>query len=320
MAFFDSNTPFWYPIVQSSKVLYNSNRPKKALFFSEPLVVYKSNESLVVHTDVCPHQGASLSKGWITKEGHLQCPYHGFEFNQGCFCKIPNPVDKKVKSFKSKIQMQTFVSNIQKDFLYLTNSNSTVNDVFFPPEEFDKNFRGVSGATIVPIHYKSVCENLLDMLHISYVHSFGSKASPLPSSIQFESINDFHGRTTFSYQPNKNTISNLVGKVNRVRVENEYILPTNTITRVYAGDTIKTVFTRSIPLSDNRTLLYWKLYRNFWLHPFFDIVIKILMNQTIKEDISILKNLYPSHREGCLQTKYDVTIQNFRKALQLYKI
>ena len=77
------------------------------------------------------------------------------------------------------------------------------------------------------------------MLHVSYVHSFGSRNTPLPSSIKFESINDYHGKSTFLYSPNENTISGYVGNVREVKVENEFILPTTTLTRVFAGDTIK---------------------------------------------------------------------------------
>lgn len=320
LAFFHTNTPFWFPLVPMSTIMKTSKRPKKAIFFSNPLVIYKNDSDYIVHSDVCPHQGASLSKGWITSEGHLQCPYHGFEFDKGCFCKIPNPIDKNVKKFKSKTKLKTFDQRAEKDFLYLTNGNQSAIDVFFPPEEYDKSFRGISGFSVIPINYKSVCENLLDMLHISYVHSFGSTESPLPNSIKFQQLNDYHGRTTFSYVPNKNTISGIVGKVKKVFVENEYILPTNTITRVFAGETIKTVFTRSVPISENETLLYWKIYRNFWIHPFFDFLISKLMKQTVKEDINILKTLYPESRCGSIRTKYDVTIDNFRKAVQHYEM
>lgn len=339
LAFFDSNIPFWFPIIPTAKVCH-LKKPEKATFFSKPLVIYRANEtSHIAHTDVCPHQGASLSKGWVNEKGHLQCPYHGFEFdNQGCFCKIPNPADKNVNEFKSRHKIKTYETKKRSDFIYInnwtpkeetgfdkllsevSNKTQTINEIFYPPEEYDDSFRGVSGTNMIPTNYKSVCENLLDMLHISYVHSFGSPASPLPYSIKFEKINDYHGRTKFSYKPRKNTISGIIGKVKNVSVENEYILPTNTVTRVFAGDTVKTVFTRSIPIDENRTLLYWKIYRNFWVHPLGDFLIDSLMKRTVQEDVKILKHVYSEKRKGPIQTKYDVTIKNFRKALEFYEM
>ena len=154
------------------------------------------------------------------------------------------------------------------------------------------------------------------------VVSLGKNAqsdTPLPTSIRFEKINAYHGRTHFTYQPSRNTISGWVGKVQEVMVQNEYILPTNTITRVFAGDTVKTVFTRTIPLEKNKTLLYWKIYRNFWIHPFFDGIIARLMRQTVKEDVKILNTLH-QERPTTIRTKYDITIENFRKALQEFQM
>ena len=165
------------------------------------------------------------------------------------------------------------------------------------------------------------------MLHISYVHSFGNKKLPLPNEIKTKRLNPYSFRSSFMYNPNLNTISTKIGGVNEVLVENEYHLPTNTITRVIAGNIIKTVFTRTIPISENKSLLYWKIYRNFWIDPnvkYFTLIgnllLKILMKMTIQEDINILNNVYENHRNGSLIVKYDVTIQNFRRDLELYQL
>lgn len=308
--------PFWYPIISTDN-LYSF--PKKLTIFSKPYVIYKNKENdYVIHSDICPHQGASLSEGWITKNYCLSCPYHGFQFNNGSFCNIPNPKNRKIKPFHSRIQLERFFTKKEDDFLFISETEDSP-AIFFPPEETNKKFRGVDGTLMISTNYLSVCENLLDMLHISYVHSFGSRKTPLPTSIEFKKISDYHGQSTFRYEPNPNTISGKVGNVKEVIVENEFILPTNTLTRVFAGKTIKTVFTRSIPISDDKTLLYWKIYRNFWIENLIiqyigDFLIQRLMEKTLKEDVSILKKIYPEERQGKLRTKYDRTILEFRKA------
>ena len=316
MKLFNLILPFWYPLL---KLNGNEKFPIKVTLFDDPLVVYKNNESdFVIHSDICPHQGASLSKGWLTKDNCLSCPYHGFQFYNGTFCKIPDPADKNVNFFNSKYKLNRLESYNDKNFLYISNVNYTIPEVYYPPEEFNKTFSGVEGVKLINTNYLSVCENLLDMLHISYVHSFGSRSTPLPKSIKFEYINDYHGRSTFFYSPNENTISGYVGNVRQVKVENEFILPTTTLTRVYAGATVKTVFTRSIPVSENKTILYWKIYRNFWLNPIGDCMIKKLMIKTLDEDIKILKDVYPENRQGIISTKYDKTIIEFRKSYKKY--
>jgi len=311
---------FWYPLVPTTKMY--PFLPSKAEIFSVPHVVYFKNHTnkYIAHSDICPHQGASLSAGKITKHDcFLQCPYHGFQFDEGMFCQIPNPRDSKVRPFQSRIQLPTLDTTKGSDFLFVRNASHHHNDtVYYPPEEYNASFRGVSGTIKISTNYLSICENLLDMLHISYVHTFGSVQNPLPTSMNFSWIGPFHGRSTFLYRPNENTISQKVGKVEQVKVENEFILPTNTITRVFAGDTIKTVFTRTIPVSDTESILYWKIYRNFWLSRWGDILIKHLMQQTVQEDIDILKKVYPKKRDGPLRTRYDRTIQEFRGLYKKY--
>lgn len=319
------NMPFWYPILPAKEL--HTKKIHNILFMDEPYVCYKNNDkNYIIHSDVCPHQGASLSKtGWVNENGNLQCGYHGFEFCDGNFCKIPDP-SRNPKYFRSKINLKTFPTIKNDDFLFFKPIiDSNLSEIFYPPEEYDPNFRAVDGYRIINNNYLSVCENLLDMLHISYVHSFGSRNQPIPFDIKTKRLNNESFQTQFHYFPNENTISNKIGNVPNVIVQNEYHLPTNTITRVFAGNVIKTVFTRSIPISKNKTLLYWKLYRNFWIDPYFDIfnfigdgLIRFLMKKTIDEDAEILKNTYDDKREGKLITKYDITIANFRKDVKKY--
>lgn len=305
---------FWYPI---GKNFHTGT--KQYDFYNEKYVAYRNKQNrTIIHTDICPHQGASLSKGWVDRNGCLHCPYHGFEFTDGKFTKIPNP-SSEPPSFQSKIQMKVLPSKNDKSLCFIlpnkTSENEiTIEPVFYPPEEYDSSFRAVEGFQIMPNNYQSVCENLLDMLHISYVHSFGSRSLPLPYSTNFEMLTPYHGRSEFFYHPNENTISSKVGQVDSVRVENEFILPTNTITRVFAGNTIKTVFTRSIPISDTETILYWKVYRNFWSNIIGDWLMKKLMKRAIIEDYNVLKHVSYKHRDGPIKTKYDKTILEFRKA------
>lgn len=321
--------PFWYPIITTKDLLQGKKNIKKIVFCDTPLVCYaKPNTSYILHSDICPHQGASFGEtGVLTDDGNLSCGYHGFEFCDGNFCRIPNPI-KKTKSFRSKINLERFPVQRGNDFLFfrpLFSTDGGGGEVFYPPEEEDDCFRGVDGSIVLNNHYMTVCENLLDMLHISYVHSFGNRDSPLPYDIRTKRLSNTSFQAQFLYAPNENTISSRVGNSPKVIVQNEYHLPTNTITRVFANDLIKTVFTRSVPISTKKTLLYWKIYRNFWLDPYFpcfniigDWLTRWLMEKTVLEDVRILEDVYDEHREGPLVTKYDITISNFRKDVRKY--
>jgi len=324
---FTEGFSFWYPILATDKVGSDPQSLQSVQFMGQPFVFYQQGERSILHCDKCPHQGASLSKGHLSRHGTLHCPYHGFEFQEGVFLGIPHEKKRDGRAKEKRIQLPLLNTTRRSDFVYAQHppSQEIAMDVYFPPEEYNHDFVSVEGSVIISKNYQTICENLLDMLHISYVHSFGNRHFPLPRDIKTQRLSPYSSRTTFHYTPPKQTISQLLGNVNEVVVENEYHLPTNTITRVKAGNVIKTVFTRSVPLSKHQTLLYWKVYRNFWIDPFCksftwlgSFLLRWLMKKTIQEDIDILNHVYEDARNGSLIVKYDVTIQNFRRDIEAY--
>jgi len=320
--------PFWYPILHVEQLL---KKPMHSLsFHGKPLIAYRPNItysplSVVIHSDICPHMGGSFCKGgWVDIEGHLHCPYHGFEYSDGRFINIPSM--KKPMAAGGCI-LPCYSTMIMNDILYLHPIEKEKEEMmmkysplpYYPPEHNDPEFTMITGTRILECPSESLIENLLDMLHISFVHSFGNTRVPLPRRLHYEDLPDGGGKTTFEYEPNDFTISTRVGGTKVVRVENEFHLPSTTLTRVIAGKTIKTVFTQSVPLSGNRTKLFWTVYRNFWKDPNTDVfngpgdwLLRRLMEKTLDEDASILSRTYPEARNGFL-TRYDITIKKYRE-------
>ena len=79
------------------------------------VVARKDEQTFYAVRDVCPHQGAELSKGSYTgtnvpspvgefrhgREGEiLRCPWHGWEFDLTTGCSLHDPERKRVKTFK----------------------------------------------------------------------------------------------------------------------------------------------------------------------------------------------------------------------------
>lgn len=327
---FEGRMPFWYPI-GTKEMLLKTGKPETVTFMGVPYVAYKKNMSqLVIHTDVCPHMGASFSKGgWVNKDHNLQCPYHGFEFDEGRFVSIPSSKKEPPVRFSSHRGLPCSHVFEKNGYYYMfpTDMDQTIlSTPYFPPEHDNPEFLAIHGHRLLDCPLDSLVENLLDMLHISYVHSFGNMDMPLARNIKYTELNEFAGKTTFEYSPNSNTISNKVGKTDVVYVENEFHLPTTTLTRVKAGNIVKTVFTQSLPVADNKTMLFWTVYRNFWKDPYIpefnligDELLRFLMQRTINEDASILSRCYPEKRNGFL-TKYDVTIRKYREKCKLFRL
>lgn len=302
--------------------------PKKANLIhinDENYVLYQYNNSYHTLWDKCPHQGASLAKGWVNHRGNIHCPYHAFEFNfKGQFCGIPNPSRRYPSKPTRESYIQSFPTFVfDKDVYVCPSKNDTAYILpYYPPEHFNDEFVKIQDSQIIKQNYRVVTENVLDMLHISYIHSFGNRDFPLPFDVKFKKLSPTSGRSIFRYRPFEYTISNQVGKTPVVIVENEYHLPSTTITRVIAGNVVKTVLTRSTPIRENETIFFYSVYRNYWHSPDFpilnifgDLLMKSLMKMTLQEDVNILKHVYPDARVGSLSTKYDVTILNYRDAM-----
>ena len=69
----------WYAVLSSHEL--KPNKVTAARRFGENLVFFRDNDGKPgCVTDLCAHRGASLEKGCV-KEGHIQCPFHGIEYD-----------------------------------------------------------------------------------------------------------------------------------------------------------------------------------------------------------------------------------------------
>jgi len=68
----------WHPVMRASELLIE--QPTRIELLGEPYVVTRFANKVTAFVDRCPHRNARLSDGCVTN-GHLQCPYHGWEFD-----------------------------------------------------------------------------------------------------------------------------------------------------------------------------------------------------------------------------------------------
>lgn len=97
-------SPYWYAIALSKNVNYDA--PHKSRCFGEELVLYRDkfkNGQVIAQTNICPHRGAPLDKGWLNhdQQTNIVCPYHGWEFDvAGNLSNVPS---LKSKCYKHSI-------------------------------------------------------------------------------------------------------------------------------------------------------------------------------------------------------------------------
>ena len=158
----------WHPVAQSHEVLQDA--PLSVQLLDQPVVLWRNNEGAVqAFVDRCPHRGARLSMGRV-ENGHLECPYHGWQFASGGQCvKVPAvpdfvpPATQRVKAF-----------DVQEAYglvwVWLEQGEAATELPRFVGEE-DAHLRKVNcGPYDVAASAPRIIENFLDMSHFGFVH------------------------------------------------------------------------------------------------------------------------------------------------------
>lgn len=312
---------------------------KKVWVDEKPICLFRTSSGEVkAISDICLHRAAALSDGWL--DGDLVvCPYHAYKFDgEGKLRYIPGVDEGMLAKNKRTARTVWYKTYEQGGLVYIFPDAMRAGAIeqhvkpFLIPEAEDPSFRVVEGVCEIKASANLVVENLLDMLHISYVHSFGNMQEPLPFEENYEYFFDDeasqllpYARTTFKYRAGPTSISKVVGKIQEVVVENEFHLPYTTVTRVKFGQDVKTIYVVAVPVEDGLTVVHYKLYRNFmYVHPRDESIVnkgldqffQSVMRLTLNEDKDILESLYQEHQEGYVLSRYDKPLKIFRKTMK----
>lgn len=318
---FKNQLPLYWKIANTKEI--SDVKPKRFLFDNYPITIYKDKDnSIIAVSDICVHRGASLSQGKILPDGCIKCPYHGWEYKNGILNNLPGIPGTNHNFGVPRFDVQEINDDVYVRPTFDMNSNKgNVYDhtVYIPPEASDDRFVRVSGYRHIMRPNNMVTENVLDMMHISYVHSFGNSFSPVPFKLEYEDISDLSGKTTFHYTAGAASMSKLIGGATYVEVENEFHLPDATVTRVKANNIIKTIVTHCYPIGKNESILHYDLYRNFFTSSIFDGLFRYQMKLTLDEDVGILNRIYDDYSLGFMSTKFDLTQTKYRGKLNKLK-
>lgn len=306
----------WYVVGTSTD--FEINTPKKVTVWNKNYVVWKNeDEKYFALDDVCPHKGASLSQGTV-ENNNIVCPYHAYEFNtEGELKTVPGVcfhpsviynLDKyDIVEKHGWIYLNTYSDLIPKSEKRLLKEN------IFVEEEVYHNDSSVFLDMDFDCYSRILSENSLDIMHIGFVHGFGNRKKPAPIQIHAPQLEGPHRyKTTYTYEAGENSFAWKYFKSKDLLVENEFILPHTTIVRVIFGNYVSTVITFALPISENKSKLFMKTYRNFWLNPMGDALIKTMMFQTMLQDKSVVESIHPLFENGKFNMKFD-KLQNTYK-------
>ena len=316
---YETNIPLFWKIANKNEI--SDKKAKRFIFNHYPIAIYEDTNTNTIKaiSDICIHRGASLSQG-IVNNGCVQCPYHGWEYRDGLVEKIPGIPNTRNNTFGvPKFEIKEINDDIYLRPSYDTNSHKGTiynHSIYIPPEASDPNFVRITGTRHIHRPNNLITENVLDMMHISYVHSFGNTISPVPFKIDYEDTGPISGKTTFHYTAGPTSMSSLIGRAKFVKVENEFHLPDATVTRVVANGIVKTIITHCYPIGKNESILHYDLYRNFLTTPIFDPLFQYQMKVTLDEDVNIINYIYDEYLLGFMSNKFDITQTKYREKMK----
>jgi phenylpropionate dioxygenase-like ring-hydroxylating dioxygenase large terminal subunit len=324
----------WFVVEESKNI--RPNQLYKTMIREKEYVFWKDNNNQFTALDnYCNHRGADLSKGAINKN-YVVCPYHGAEFDrQGQLCKLPgislNNETNISKCFHqdhypiTEINGWVYLNTVSKHFLNISVSNHPM--IYIEPESKDKAFHCLFLKSEINAPSRIVCENLLDVIHISYVHTFGNKKNPLPLNdpiVFMKKGFPNHYAIHYFYKSGERSFIRRFLQIPDLQIENEFILPHTIISRVKFGESTKTIITFSLPKNKKQTILFMKVYRNFIFSKssflfssiynyIMNIIVNHIVRETILEDVTILENINIEKVNGKYNLKYDKFPNMYRK-------
>ncbi|MGV3655297.1 MAG: Rieske 2Fe-2S domain-containing protein [Noviherbaspirillum sp.] len=158
----------WYPVVWSEQI---GRELSRHILLGEPIVLYRlENGKVAALQDACPHRLAPLSVGKL-KGDTIECGYHGMTFDcSGACVRIPGqeiiPPNALVRSYpvEEKYGLVWVWTGDPKQ--------ADPGKLFHLPQYDDKDWHAVQGGTLrIECNYLSLCDNLLDPAHVTFVHT-----------------------------------------------------------------------------------------------------------------------------------------------------
>jgi phenylpropionate dioxygenase-like ring-hydroxylating dioxygenase large terminal subunit len=159
----------WHPVALSDAV---TDAPVAVELLERYLVLWRDGSGAVqAWADKCPHRGARLSLGKVCN-GHLECPYHGWQFESNGHCvhvpALPDFVPPASHATKTYVCLERF----GLVWVRMAASHAAVTPALPLFEaEADAQLRKVNcGPYDVATSAPRIVENFLDMAHFAFVH------------------------------------------------------------------------------------------------------------------------------------------------------
>lgn len=257
----------WYVVLESSEV---GKRPVGVTRLGEKLVFWRDPAGKVsAAVDRCPHRGVMLSAGGIVHD-HLQCPFHGFEFDPTGKCVLV-PANGRNGVIPQALRLNTYPAHEAHGYIWIW-WGSQPPDGLQPPQFFDnldETFTYSSAQDPWEAHYSRVIENQLDVVHLPFIHrhTIGRGNRTLVDGPVVEWKGE---KMLYTYVYNRVDDGTLPRRPSELSpkearsVHLEFIFPN--LWQNYISESVR-ILAAFVPVDEAHTLLYLRFYQNFIRFP-----------------------------------------------------
>jgi phenylpropionate dioxygenase-like ring-hydroxylating dioxygenase large terminal subunit len=160
----------WYAVLESSEV--RPGKPIGVTRLGEKLVFWRDSDGeAACFRDLCPHRGVALSGGKI-RDGHLECPFHGLQFDATGRCTVI-PANGATAPVPKAFRAHAYPTHEAHGFIWVWwgDPREGLPPVRFFPALEDEAFSYATIRDHWPVHYSRAIENQLDPVHLPFVHT-----------------------------------------------------------------------------------------------------------------------------------------------------
>jgi phenylpropionate dioxygenase-like ring-hydroxylating dioxygenase large terminal subunit len=160
---------FWYPMATSAEL---TDKPLRVRALAQDFVVFRDSQGKAqCLSNTCTHRGGSLAGGKIVGD-HVQCPYHGWQFDGVGQCKrIPSLGAKASVPGRTRVDAYPVQESYGLIFAFLGDLPEAERPPVLAVKEWDQpGWRMTLQHFPIQGYYERSIENGIDPAHNEYVH------------------------------------------------------------------------------------------------------------------------------------------------------
>ena len=321
----------WYIILSSDEV--RKNKVLGVRRMGENLVVWRNPEGKVaLFRDRCPHRGIKLSKGKVNGD-HLQCPFHGFEYDLSGRCRLI-PANGKAASVPDHIRAEALPVIEKHGFIYIWYSlvAPTDNRVAPAPEvpwftDLDQGdpagrpdllWKGFTDHW--KAHYSRAIENQLDVVHVPFIHhtTIGRGIGPVVNGPYVESDGQ---RISFWPSNEHDTGQTPIPPSRMTKPANKSTYITFLFPNLWQNHIMESmrIVVAFVPVDENNTIFYLRTYQKMVkipiLRDLYFFITKIFNVIVLHQDRRVVE----THQPQASQLKMDENLISGDYPIILYR-